>query len=103
MKRYTLAKMKLKVKSQIDHTPWLGHTPGLLVGPERQAHEVLVLEAGGPVHGGVAGAEAVGQPLDLHRHHDEVVQGHLPLAGAVLGQQVLDKGGSKPAGGRKIM
>ena len=68
------------------------------MGPQRQAHEVLVLEAGGPVHGGVPGAEAVGQPLDLHRHHDEVVQGHLPLAGAVLGQQVLDKGWSKPAG-----
>ena len=59
--------------------------------PQSQSHKVLVLEGCSSVHGGVAGPEAVGQPLDLDTDDDEVVQCQSPLSGTVLAQKVLDK------------
>ena len=64
---------------------------------EGEAHEVLILHGGGPVHGGVPGPEAVRQPLDLDADHDEIIQGQPPLSGTVLGQQVLCKCWGEPA------
>ena len=67
----------------------------LLVGSHSYTDKVLVLELSLTPHLPVAGAEGVSEPLDLHRGHDEVVQGQLAVARIVLRQQVLDEGGGE--------
>ena len=65
----------------------------LLVRPQRQADEVLVLHDGLAAHLTVPRPEAVRQPLDVDADHDEVVEGE-PVAHLLegLGQlRVLDE------------
>ena len=54
------------------------------MSPQSQSNKVLVLKRRSSVHGGVAGPEAVGQPLDLDTDDDEVVQGQSPLSWTIL-------------------
>ena len=61
------------------------------MSPQSQSNKVLVLKRRSSVHGGVAGPEAVGQPLDLDADDDEVVQGQSPLSWTILAEQVLYK------------
>ena len=68
----------------------------LLVRPQRQADEVLVLHDGLAAHLAVPRPEGVRQPLDVDADHDEVVEGEPPRLGVVLGQDVLDEGGGEP-------
>ena len=60
-----------------------------------EADKVLINHRSLAFHLSIPGAERVGQPLDLDAANDEIVQGQLPGFRIVLGQNVLNEGGTE--------